>query len=115
MSGLRPLLPQLSQVEILSTFVWLQSDSSRCFLVPFFRHFFTFENGFIKCFVGSEEGTPDSVNPSVVDDDEEEGLPSPPLDEGAFFVTQAGSMELSQVFALHLPPFYCCKLLIFRD
>ncbi|KAG5055008.1 hypothetical protein GLYMA_03G124700v4 [Glycine max] len=47
---------------------------------------------------GSEEGTPDSVNPSVVDDDEEEGLPSPPLDEGAFFVTQAGSMELSQFF-----------------
>ncbi|KAH1194538.1 putative mediator of RNA polymerase II transcription subunit 26b [Glycine max] len=46
----------------------------------------------------TEEGTPDSVNPSVVDDDEEEGLPSPPLDEGAFFVTQAGSMELSQFF-----------------
>jgi hypothetical protein len=41
------------------------------------------------------EGTPDSVNPSVVD--EEEGLPSPPLDEGAFFTTQPTSMELSQV------------------
>jgi hypothetical protein len=42
-----------------------------------------------------DEGTPDSVNPSVVD--EEEGLPSPPLDEGAFFATQPTSMELSQV------------------
>ena len=82
--------------------MWLQSESSCCFLVHFLNYF-TFENGFIKCFVGSEEGTPDSVNPSVVDDDEEEGLPSPPLDEGAFFVTQAGSMELSQVFALPLP------------
>ncbi|KAK6944476.1 Transcription factor IIS, N-terminal [Dillenia turbinata] len=48
--------------------------------------------------VGAEdvdaEGTPDSVNPSVVD--VEEGLPSPPLDEGAFFATPTASMELSQ-------------------
>ncbi|GAB4843959.1 hypothetical protein Ancab_013923 [Ancistrocladus abbreviatus] len=42
------------------------------------------------------EGTPDSVNPSTVDEDEEEGLPSPPLDEGAFFATQ--NIELSQIF-----------------
>ncbi|XP_058078324.1 probable mediator of RNA polymerase II transcription subunit 26b [Magnolia sinica] len=41
-------------------------------------------------------GTPESVNPSVVD--EEEGLPSPPLDEGAFLATQTTSMELSQFF-----------------
>ncbi|KAE9588666.1 hypothetical protein Lal_00030366 [Lupinus albus] len=47
--------------------------------------------------IAASEGTPDSVNPSVVDDDEE-GLPSPPMDEGAFFVTQAGSIELSQFF-----------------
>ncbi|XP_021744490.1 probable mediator of RNA polymerase II transcription subunit 26b isoform X2 [Chenopodium quinoa] len=33
-----------------------------------------------------EGGTPDSVNPSTVD--EEEGLPSPPLEEGVFFSTQ---------------------------
>ncbi|MED6203995.1 hypothetical protein PIB30_005001 [Stylosanthes scabra] len=46
--------------------------------------------------ITGSEGTPDSVNPSVVD--EEEGLPSPPMDEGAFFATQAGSMELSQFF-----------------
>ncbi|KAJ8648677.1 hypothetical protein MRB53_001700 [Persea americana] len=39
--------------------------------------------------------TPESVNPSVVD--EEEGLPSPPLDEGALFATQT-TMELSQFF-----------------
>ncbi|KAJ4979474.1 hypothetical protein NE237_010254 [Protea cynaroides] len=45
---------------------------------------------------GATEGSPDSVNPSVVD--EEEGLPSPPLDEGAFFATQPTSMELSQFF-----------------
>ncbi|CAL0323524.1 unnamed protein product [Lupinus luteus] len=47
--------------------------------------------------IAVSEGTPDSVNPSVVEDDEE-GLPSPPMDEGAFFVTQAGSIELSQFF-----------------
>ncbi|KAI4348580.1 hypothetical protein L6164_009289 [Bauhinia variegata] len=40
------------------------------------------------------EGTPDSVNPSVVD--EEEGLPSPPLEDIAFI--QTASMELSQFF-----------------
>ncbi|GMH08110.1 hypothetical protein Nepgr_009950 [Nepenthes gracilis] len=39
------------------------------------------------------EGTPDSLNPSFVDDG---GLPSPPLDEGAFFVTQ--SIELAHFF-----------------
>ncbi|KNA03985.1 hypothetical protein SOVF_203930 isoform B [Spinacia oleracea] len=42
----------------------------------------------------AEGGTPDSVNPSTVD--EEEGLPSPPLDEGAFFST--GTMDFSQFF-----------------
>lgn len=41
--------------------------------------------------------TPESVNPSVVDEEEEEGLPSPPLDEGALFATQT-TMELSQIF-----------------
>ena len=48
----------------------------------------------------NEEGTPESVNPSVVDKEEveeEEGLPSPPLDVGAFFATQPTSMELSEV------------------
>ncbi|QHN87626.1 putative mediator of RNA polymerase II transcription subunit 26b [Arachis hypogaea] len=45
--------------------------------------------------VGSE-GIPDSVNPSVVY--EEEGLPSPPMDEGAFLVASTGSIELSQFF-----------------
>ncbi|XLS76149.1 hypothetical protein HN51_033014 [Arachis hypogaea] len=46
--------------------------------------------------ITGSEGTPDSVNPSVVD--EEEGLPSPPLDEGAFLVASTGSIELSQFF-----------------
>uniref|UniRef100_A0A1D1YW36 Transcription elongation factor A protein 3 n=1 Tax=Anthurium amnicola TaxID=1678845 RepID=A0A1D1YW36_9ARAE len=41
------------------------------------------------------ESTPESMNPSVGDN--EEGLPSPPLDEGALFATQA-TMELSQFF-----------------
>ncbi|XP_028761405.1 probable mediator of RNA polymerase II transcription subunit 26b [Neltuma alba] len=45
---------------------------------------------------GSAEGTPDSVDPSVVD--EEEGLPSPPMDEGAFLAAPTGPMELSQFF-----------------
>ncbi|KAF5737624.1 hypothetical protein HS088_TW13G00511 [Tripterygium wilfordii] len=49
-----------------------------------------------KAVAGEEEGTPVSVNPSVLD--EEEGLPSPPLDDGVFFATQPTSMELSQFF-----------------
>jgi len=74
-----------------------------------------FDNGFIKCFVASDEGTPDSVNPSVVDDEEEEGLPSPPMDEGAFFVAPTGSIELSQVFACALPPFLFVSFFMYRD
>lgn len=41
------------------------------------------------------------MNPSSDDEEEdegeEEGLPSPPLDEGAFFTPQASTMELSRV------------------
>ncbi|KAF9597805.1 hypothetical protein IFM89_021890 [Coptis chinensis] len=40
------------------------------------------------------EGTPESMNPSVV----EEGLPSPPLDEGVFLATPTTSLELSRFF-----------------
>ncbi|XP_064934217.1 probable mediator of RNA polymerase II transcription subunit 26b isoform X2 [Musa acuminata AAA Group] len=40
--------------------------------------------------------SPDSVTPSVIDD--EEGLPSPPLDEGALFATQTTSIQLSKFF-----------------
>ncbi|KAK3028001.1 hypothetical protein RJ639_039091 [Escallonia herrerae] len=47
-----------------------------------------------KPVVGGTESTPESVNPSVLD--EEEGLPSPPLDDLAFFATS--TMELSQFF-----------------
>lgn len=43
------------------------------------------------------ENSPGSSNPSVVDE-EEEGLPSPPLDEGAFFATQTTSIQLSEFF-----------------
>ncbi|KAI3472384.1 hypothetical protein Pfo_029145 [Paulownia fortunei] len=45
--------------------------------------------------IAGAEVTTESVKTSVVE--EEEGLPSPPLDEGAFFATPA-SMELSQFF-----------------
>lgn len=41
----------------------------------------------------SEEGTPDSVHPSI---DYEEGLPSPPMDDCAFFTTQ--SIDFAQFF-----------------
>ncbi|KAL4203336.1 hypothetical protein AMTRI_Chr01g103500 [Amborella trichopoda] len=43
-------------------------------------------------------GSPDSVKPAVAEEEEEEGLPSPPLDEGAFLATQTTSIELSQFF-----------------
>lgn len=45
---------------------------------------------------GSNE-SPDSVNPSV-NAEEECGLLSPPLDEGAFFAPEPTSMELSKFF-----------------
>uniref|UniRef100_A0A0D6R8F8 TFIIS N-terminal domain-containing protein n=1 Tax=Araucaria cunninghamii TaxID=56994 RepID=A0A0D6R8F8_ARACU len=38
----------------------------------------------------------DSVSPATVDD--ESGLPSPPLEEGAFLATQTTSVEISQFF-----------------
>ncbi|PIA59977.1 hypothetical protein AQUCO_00400689v1 [Aquilegia coerulea] len=41
--------------------------------------------------------SPDSVNPSVIDE-EEFGLPSPPLDDGVFFAPETTSMELSKFF-----------------
>ncbi|XP_055808174.1 probable mediator of RNA polymerase II transcription subunit 26b [Solanum dulcamara] len=47
-------------------------------------------------FTGNES-TPESMKASVVDQDEE-GLPSPPLDDLAFFSAQTTSMELSQFF-----------------
>lgn len=42
------------------------------------------------------EATPDSMNPSVLD--EEDGLPSPPLDDLAFLNPHSMSLELSQFF-----------------
>ncbi|KAL3534709.1 hypothetical protein ACH5RR_003170 [Cinchona calisaya] len=45
----------------------------------------------------AHEGTPESMKKSDLVD-EEEGLPSPPLDEGFLFATQNISMELSQFF-----------------
>lgn len=46
------------------------------------------------------EATPESLNPSVLDEEvegeEEEGLPSPPLDDLAFFYPHS-SLELSEV------------------
>ncbi|MFS7904442.1 putative transcription regulator IWS1 family [Helianthus anomalus] len=43
------------------------------------------------------ENTPESMNPSVVDE-EEEGLPSPPLDDLAFLNPHSMSLELSEKF-----------------
>lgn len=44
-----------------------------------------------------EGGTPESMNPSVVDE-EEERLPTPPFDDLAFFATHNSSLEFSQFF-----------------
>ncbi|URE05951.1 hypothetical protein MUK42_20791 [Musa troglodytarum] len=41
------------------------------------------------------DNSPDSINPPMED---EEGLPSPPLDEGFLFATQTTSMQLSKFF-----------------
>jgi hypothetical protein len=38
----------------------------------------------------------------VDDDDEEEGLPSPPLDEGAFFAPETTAIQLSEVLIYSL-------------
>lgn len=56
------------------------------------------------------ELTPESAKTPGVDneDDEEEGLPSPPLDEGAFFANPA-SVEWSQVLYLHIFRILCRK------
>ncbi|CAI0374582.1 unnamed protein product [Linum tenue] len=58
--------------------------------------------------IRNEGGTPDSMNPSVVD--EEEGLPSPPMDDGIFFATQATGMELAQVINI---PFHEMEKFLF--
>lgn len=46
--------------------------------------------------MAASENTPESINPSVVD--EEEGLPSPPLDDLAFLNPSSMSLELSEKF-----------------
>ncbi|XP_064943441.1 probable mediator of RNA polymerase II transcription subunit 26b [Musa acuminata AAA Group] len=43
----------------------------------------------------ADDKSPESVNPPMED---EEGLPSPPLDEGALFTTQTASIQLSEFF-----------------
>lgn len=49
--------------------------------------------------VALADNSPGTSNPSVVDDDEEEeGLPSPPLDEGAFFAPETTAIQLSAFF-----------------
>ncbi|KQK06255.1 probable mediator of RNA polymerase II transcription subunit 26a [Brachypodium distachyon] len=49
--------------------------------------------------VALTDNSPLTSNPSVVDDeDEEQGLPSPPLDEGAFFAPETTAIQLSEFF-----------------
>ncbi|KAL5231573.1 hypothetical protein ABZP36_030349 [Zizania latifolia] len=48
--------------------------------------------------VALEDNSPGSSKTSGVDDVDDEGLPSPPLDEGAFFATQATAIQLSEFF-----------------
>lgn len=47
------------------------------------------------CVIGAEV-TPESEKKSTKEEEEEGGLPSPPLEEGAFLTT-VNDMELSQV------------------
>uniref|UniRef100_A0ACD5THG5 Uncharacterized protein n=1 Tax=Avena sativa TaxID=4498 RepID=A0ACD5THG5_AVESA len=50
--------------------------------------------------VALADNSPGTSNPSVVDDDdEEEGLPSPPLDEGAFFAPETTAIQLSELWS----------------
>lgn len=44
------------------------------------------------------DNSPDSMNPSTLD--EEEGLPFPPLDEGALLATQTTTIQLSKVYKI---------------
>uniref|UniRef100_A0A0D9WGI3 TFIIS N-terminal domain-containing protein n=1 Tax=Leersia perrieri TaxID=77586 RepID=A0A0D9WGI3_9ORYZ len=48
--------------------------------------------------VALTDNSPGSSKTSVVDDVDDEGLPSPPLDEGAFFATQTTAIQLSEFF-----------------
>ncbi|KAG8085583.1 hypothetical protein GUJ93_ZPchr0010g7814 [Zizania palustris] len=48
--------------------------------------------------VALEDNSPGSSKTSGVDDVDDEGLPSPPLDEGAFFATQPTAIQLSEFF-----------------
>uniref|UniRef100_A0A0D3G7M3 TFIIS N-terminal domain-containing protein n=1 Tax=Oryza barthii TaxID=65489 RepID=A0A0D3G7M3_9ORYZ len=48
--------------------------------------------------VALTDNSPGSSKTSVVDDADDEGLPSPPLDEGAFFATQTTAIQLSEFF-----------------
>uniref|UniRef100_J3M766 TFIIS N-terminal domain-containing protein n=1 Tax=Oryza brachyantha TaxID=4533 RepID=J3M766_ORYBR len=48
--------------------------------------------------VALTDNSPGSSKTSVVDDVDDEGLPSPPLDEGAFFAPQTTAIQLSEFF-----------------
>ncbi|KAL6009844.1 hypothetical protein ACLOJK_000275 [Asimina triloba] len=60
------------------------------------RHLARRMEGYDTTMLVSAGSSSDSVNPSSAV--EEEGLPSPPLDEGAFLTTQPTGMELAQFF-----------------
>ncbi|XP_060177581.1 probable mediator of RNA polymerase II transcription subunit 26b [Lycium barbarum] len=51
----------------------------------------------VKAIAAFQESTPESMKASVVDE-EEEGLPSPPLEDLAFVSTQTTSIEFSKFF-----------------
>ncbi|XP_059295854.1 probable mediator of RNA polymerase II transcription subunit 26b [Lycium ferocissimum] len=51
----------------------------------------------VKAIAAFQESTPESMKASVVDE-EEEGLPSPPLEDLAFISTQTTSIEFSKFF-----------------
>lgn len=55
------------------------------------------------------DNSPDNENPPIED---EEGLPSPPLDEGALFATQTTSIQLSEVWHIKFWMIYCRSFLI---
>ncbi|KAG8367812.1 hypothetical protein BUALT_Bualt16G0111600 [Buddleja alternifolia] len=92
---LMPLSVETLKVRL--EFVLLVDYSDPFFQKQLERDWKTMVDAWVSATTAIAEVATESVKTSAEEEEEEDGLPSPPLDEGAFFTTPA-SMELSQFF-----------------